>query len=118
MTPSSASHCVLFLQEDCDNVLAALQPRGMAMMSHDIVQSVNKILKVGSNDHSDCGGGRAKHPTLREANVVAQVWEQWFLQFGMQQVLLAVVSIALQGAAFLAALPPLGGAIPYCLVVD
>ena len=36
----------------------------------------------------------------------------------MWQVLLVVVCIALQGAALLAALPPLGGGIPYCLVVD
>ena len=36
----------------------------------------------------------------------------------MQQVLPVVVGIALQGAALLATLPPMGGGIPYCLVVD
>ena len=36
----------------------------------------------------------------------------------MQQVLLLVVRIALQGAALLPGLPLLGGGTPYCLVVD
>ena len=36
----------------------------------------------------------------------------------MQQVLPVVVRIALQGTALLATLPPPGGGIPYCLVVD
>ena len=36
----------------------------------------------------------------------------------MQQVLPVVVCIALQGAVLSAALPPPGGGIPYCLVVD
>ena len=49
------------------------------MMSHIIVESVNRILKVGYNDHSDRGGGRTEHPTLQEARDVAQVWEWWFL---------------------------------------
>ena len=35
----------------------------------------------------------------------------------MQKVLPVVVRIALQGAALVGALSPLGGGIPYCLVV-
>ena len=83
MAPISRSHSLLFLEEDRDDVLAALQPHAMAMMRQDIVESVNGILKVGYNDHSDCGGGCTKHPTLREASVVVQVWEWWFLQFDL-----------------------------------
>ena len=81
VAPKSGSHYLLFLEEGCDDVLAALPPHGMAMMRQDIVESVNKILKVGNNDHSDRGGGCTEHPTVREAFVVAQVWEWWFLQF-------------------------------------
>ena len=64
---------MLCLEGDCDDVLAALQRYGIAMLSQDIVESVNRILKVGYNDHSDRGG--AQHPTLQEARVVARVWE-------------------------------------------
>ena len=53
VAPKSGSHCLLFLEEDCDDVLAALQPHGMAMISQDILKSVNRILKVAYNDHSD-----------------------------------------------------------------
>ena len=56
VAPTSRSQYLLFLQEDYDNVLAALQPHGM--MSQDMVQSVNRFFKVGYNDHSDHGGGR------------------------------------------------------------
>ena len=53
------------------------------MMSHDMVESVNRIPKVGYNNHSDRGGGCPEHPTLRKSRVVAQVWEWWFLQFDL-----------------------------------
>ena len=79
VAPKSGSHYLLFLEEDCENILAALQPQGMAMMSRDFVDSVNRILKVGYNDHSDHGDGCGEHPTLCEARVVAPVWEWWFL---------------------------------------
>ena len=46
-------HYLLLLEEDCDDVVAALQPNGMPMMSLDIVESVNRITKAGYNDHSD-----------------------------------------------------------------
>ena len=58
------SGCLIFLEEDYDDVLAPLQPHGMAMMSQDIVESVNRILKAGYNDHSDYGGGCSEHPKL------------------------------------------------------
>ena len=60
--------------KDSVNVLVSLQPHRMAMMSQDIVESMNRIPKVGYNDHSDCGGGCAEHTTLRESCVVAQLW--------------------------------------------
>ena len=72
VAPKSCSHYLLLLEEHYDYVLAALQPRSMAMMSRDIVESVKRILKVGYNDHSDCGRGCAEHPKLREARVVAK----------------------------------------------
>ena len=83
MAPKSGSHCLLYLKDDCDDVLAARQPDSMAMMSHDVVESVNRILKFGYNDRSDRGGGYAEHPTLWEARAVAQVSEWWFLQFDL-----------------------------------
>ena len=69
--------------KDSINVLASLQPHLMAMMSQDIVESMNRIPKVGYNDHSDRGGGCAEHTTLRETCVVAQLWECKFLQFDL-----------------------------------
>ena len=83
VAPKCGVHYLLFLEEDCDDVLVGLQPHGMAMMSQDIVKSVNRILKVGYNNHSDCGGGCGEHPTHRKACAVAQVWELWFLQFDL-----------------------------------
>ena len=135
VAPKSGSHYLLFLEEECEDVSAPLQPHGMAMISQDIVDSVNRVVKLGYNDHSDRRGGCVEHPTLCKARVVAQVWEWWFMQFdlplhtravprgmlqatAMQEVLPVVVCIALQAAVLLAALPPLGGGIPYCLVVD
>ena len=63
VAPKWGSHHLLFLEEDFNDVLMALQPHGMAMMCHDIAERVNRIVKVGYNDHSDRGGWlrRASH---------------------------------------------------------
>ena len=50
------SHYLLFLEEEREDILAALQPHQMAIMSQDIVQSSNRTLKLGYNDHSELGG--------------------------------------------------------------
>ena len=83
VAPKTASHYLLFLQEEWDDVLAALQRHGMGVVSQDIVESVNRILKVGYKDHSERGGGCSEHPTLWAARVVAPVWELWFLHFDL-----------------------------------
>ena len=52
-------------------------------MSGDVVESVNYILKNGYNGHSARGGGAGKSAVEREAMVVQQVWEWWFLTFDL-----------------------------------
>ena len=56
--PRSASHYLLFLDEDADHVLDDIWPFGLAMFSNDIVQSLNRFLKQAFNEHSARGGGR------------------------------------------------------------
>ena len=52
-------------------------------MSADVVESVNYIFKKGYNGHSARGGGARKSAVEREAMVVQQVWEWWFLTFDL-----------------------------------
>ena len=52
-----------FSNEDYDDVLVAVQPQGIVRMSHVIVESVKRTVKVGCNDHSDLGGGCAEYLT-------------------------------------------------------
>ena len=56
--PRSASHYLLFLEEDADRVLDNIWPFGLAMFSNDIVESLNRFLKQAFNEHSARGGGR------------------------------------------------------------
>ena len=56
--PRSASHYLLFLEEDADRVLDDIWPFGLAMFSNDIVQSINRFLKHAFNEHSARGAGR------------------------------------------------------------
>ena len=56
---------------------------GLAAVSGDVVESVNYILKKGYNGHSARGGGADKSAVEREAMVVQQVWEWWFLTFDL-----------------------------------
>ena len=81
----SGSHCLLFLEEDCDTILKSAHACGvgLAAMSGDIVESLNYILKKGYNGHSARGGGAGKSVVEREAMVVQQVWEWWFLTFDL-----------------------------------
>ena len=52
-------------------------------MSGDGVESTNYILKKGYNGHSSKGGGGGKSAVEREAMVVQQVWDWWFLTFDL-----------------------------------
>ena len=49
----------------------------------DNVESTNCILKKGYNAHYSRGGGAGKRAVEREAMVVQQVWEWWFLTFDL-----------------------------------
>ena len=77
----SGSHFVLFLEEDCDTMLESADACGvgLAAVPGDVVESPNYILKKGYNGHSSRGGGAGKSAVEREAMVVQQVWERWFL---------------------------------------
>ena len=81
----SASHYLLFLEEDCDTMLesAGACGVGLAAVSEDVVESTNYILKKGYNMHSSRGGGAGKSAVEREAMVVQHVWEWWFLTFDL-----------------------------------
>ena len=79
----SGSHYLLFLEEDCDAMLESADACGvgLAVVSGDVVESTNYILKKGYNGHSARGGGAGKSAVEREAMVVQQVWKWWFLTF-------------------------------------
>ena len=81
----SGSHYLLFLEEDCDAMLESADACGMglAAVSGDVVESVNYILKKRYNGQSAGGGGAGKSAVEREAMVVQQVWEWWFLTFDL-----------------------------------
>ena len=81
----SGSHYLLFLKEDCDAMLESADARGvgLAAVSGDVVESVNYILNKRYNGHSARGGGAGKSAVEREAMVVQQVWEWWFLTFDL-----------------------------------
>ena len=81
----SGSHYLLFLEEDCDAMLESADACGVGLVavSRDVAESVNYILKKGYNGHSARGGGAGKSAVEREAMVVQQVWEWWFLTFDL-----------------------------------
>ena len=81
----SGSHYLLLLEEDCDTMLESADACGVgsAAVSGDVVESVNYILKKGYNGHSARGGGAGKSAMEREAMVVQQGWEWWFLTFDL-----------------------------------
>ena len=56
---------------------------GLAAVTGDVVESTNYILKKRYNGHSSRGGGAGKSAVEREAMVVQQVWEWWFLPFDL-----------------------------------
>ena len=56
---------------------------GWGALCADVVDSLNAILKRAYNDHTAQGGGGMPGATSlkREAEVVLQVWEWWYLKF-------------------------------------
>ena len=56
---------------------------GIGCYVEDVVESVNYILKKGYNGHSARGGGAGRSEVERQAMVVQQVWEWWFLTFDL-----------------------------------
>ena len=56
---------------------------GLAVVSGDVVESTNYIVKKGYNGHSSRGWGAGKTAVERKAMVVQQVWEWWFLMFDL-----------------------------------
>ena len=58
--PTSGSQYLLFLEQDCEQVLRDIYPYGMAMFSGDVVEGLNRLLKQAFNDHSNRGGGEGR----------------------------------------------------------
>ena len=56
--PGLPSHCLLFLEEDANRLLQDIWPFSMAVFSNDIVQSLNRFLKQGFDEHSARGSGK------------------------------------------------------------
>ena len=81
----SLSRYLLFLEDARDAMLETADACGvgLAAVLGDVVESVNYILKKGYNGHSARGGGAGKSAVEREAMVVQQVWEWWFLTFDL-----------------------------------
>ena len=79
----SGSQYLLFLEEDCHAMLQSADACGveLAAVSSDVVESTNYILKKGYYGHSSRGGCAGKSAMQREAMVLEQVWECWFLTF-------------------------------------
>ena len=54
LCPDSGNH-YLFLEMDCQQLLANIYPDDMAMLSGDVVESHNRLLKKGFNAHANQG---------------------------------------------------------------
>ena len=82
---SRGSHYLLFFEEDCDTMLESADACGVGLVavSGNVVESTNYILKKGYNGPSCRGGCAGKSVVEREALVVQQVWEWWFLTFDL-----------------------------------
>ena len=78
---------LLYLEEDVTEAVANARRLGVCLgaVCADVVESLNAILKRAYNDHSGGGGGEMMGATQleREAKVVSQLWEWWFLQFDL-----------------------------------
>ena len=80
------SNCLLYLEEDVTTVVANVAPvqLGFGVVCADVVESLNALLKGAYKDHTARGGGMPGASALqREAEVVLQASEWWFLKFGL-----------------------------------
>ena len=77
----------LYLEEDVTEAVANARRLAvwLGAVCAYVVESLNAILKRAYNDHSGRGGGGMPGATQleREAEVVSQVWEWWFLKFDL-----------------------------------
>ena len=84
-----AYQCIylLYVEEDVTTAVAnaARLGLGLAAVCADVVESLNAILKQACNDLKPRGGGGMPEAASleREAEVVLQVWEWWFLKFDL-----------------------------------
>ena len=100
-TVGTASWYLLSLEHDVDTMLHNIKPFGLAMFSGDILESINRFLKHGHNEHSNRGGGggggcrvegvdevsvRHWSAIRREANVQAQCMTWLFAYFDVSWV--------------------------------
>ena len=83
------SNYLFYLEEDVTLGVAnaARLGVGLGRVCVDVVESLNAILKGAYNDHTVRGGGGGRMPGAmaleREAEVVLQAWEWWFLKFDL-----------------------------------
>ena len=72
-------------KKDYDSMLESADACGvgLAAVSGDVVESTNYVLKKGCNGYSYRGRGAGKSAMEREAMVVQQVCEWWFLTFDL-----------------------------------
>ena len=98
-TVGTTSWYLLSLEHDVDTMLQNIKPFGLAMLSRDISESMNRFLKHGHNEHSNRGGGGAgrvegmdevsgRHCSAihREANVQAECMTWLFAYLGVSWV--------------------------------
>ena len=81
---ASQSNYLLYLQEDVTEAVAKARRLGVGLgaVCGDVVDTLKAILKRAYNDHSGRGMPGATE-LEREAEVVSQVWEWWFLKFDL-----------------------------------
>ena len=99
-TAGTASWYLLSLEQDVDTMLHNIKPFGLAMLSGDISERINRFLKHGHNEHSNRGGGgggcrvegvdevsrRQLSAIHREANVQVQCMTWLFAYFDVSWV--------------------------------
>ena len=90
-TVATTSWYLLSLEHDVNTMLQNMKPFGLAMLSGDISETINRFLKHGHNQHSNRGGGglegvhevsgRQWSAIHTEANVQAQCMMWRFAYF-------------------------------------
>ena len=71
---------LLMLSQDFDRLLPHLYPFGMAMFCQDVVESLNRLLKLAYTEHSAHGGG---HPTATGDDPTTGLPAKWAFVLGV-----------------------------------